>query len=133
MLVPFMAPKHDCGGFTKGLDMNAFQELLATSKAHVMAAIGKLDQDDMVDPNFAMAETTMEAMDEMVPEEVDASWCLTMLSQCPDLFGDTIEEGTLTEAVRGAVIDRIVDLIADDVEAHARSLGLLDGGSTPKV
>lgn len=113
--------------------MNAFEDLLASSKPHVMAAIGKLDQDDMVEPNFAMAETTMEAMDEIVPEEVDAGWCLTMLSQCPDLFGDTIEEGTLAEGVRGAVIDRIIDLIADDVEAHAKSLGLLDSGSTPKV
>jgi hypothetical protein len=95
--------------------MENFNRLLAQARPLVIRAIADIDP-SLSSPAFAVADEALEAMDTLVPEDVSLAWCVTMLSERPDLLKEPADGDTVAEVIRSAVIELVLSTLDREAE-----------------
>lgn len=104
--------------------MRIFDELLEAAKAAALASVSELEGEDLSDPDFSLADSAFQAVDDLVPQSVDQKWCTQVVTERPELWNLDADGESIADALRNAVRDLIIDEIDADLKAHARSVGL---------
>lgn len=104
--------------------MGIFDDLAKAGKAAAMVSVSEMAGEDWPAPFFTFTDSVFHAVDEVVPEEVDGSWCAQVVSERPDLWDLDASGESLAEALRNAVRDLILKDIDSELQEHARSIGL---------
>ena len=110
--------------------MGHFDGLLARARPVVKEAIADVDA-DIFNPDFAVADVSLQAMEDLVPEDVSAAWCIAMLSERPELMKEPADGDSVAEVIRSAVIELVLSNLDDEMRKHVDALRARAGAPTP--